>query len=214
MQTVTMLFTDIEGSTRLLDRLGPRYTEVLSTQRVVLRAVFDRWHGRETGTEGDSFFVVFESVTDAIRAVAQGQRDLARTSWTDGVIVAVRMGLHTGEPIRTRTATPEWTCTAPRGSAAARTAARSSPPRRPAGSPNTSTSRAWTSSTSDPTGSRTCQEPSTCISSWQTTFRATSRPSARSDRVRASLSPPPRSSVVKGSWRSCRLCWPAKASAS
>ncbi len=98
MQTVTMLFSDIEGSTWLLDRLGPRYTEVLSTQRVLLRRAFQRWNGREMGTEGDSFFVVFGSVGDAVRASAEGQRALGATQWPEGVRVGVRMGLHTGEP--------------------------------------------------------------------------------------------------------------------
>lgn len=98
MQTVTMLFTDIEGSTRLLDQLGPRYTEVLVNQRTLLRAAFSRWHGREMGTEGDSFFVVFGSATDAVQAAVEGQRAVVATAWPDGVRVGVRMGLHTGEP--------------------------------------------------------------------------------------------------------------------
>src|SRR5680860_567518 len=98
MQTVTMLFTDIEGSTNLLNRLGERYIEVLATQRSVLRSAFATWRGREMGTEGDSFFVVFDSVTDAVGATAESQRALAQADWPDGVTVGVRMGLHTGEP--------------------------------------------------------------------------------------------------------------------
>ncbi len=99
MRTVTMLFTDIEGSTQLLARLGDRYVEVLAPQRAILRTAFDRWGGREMGTEGDSFFVVFDSVADAVSATADAQRQLASRAWPDGVHVGVRMGLHTGEPM-------------------------------------------------------------------------------------------------------------------
>ncbi len=60
-----MLFTDIEGSTALVSRLGDRYGEALSAQRALLRACFAEFRGREMGTEGDSFFVVFESAADA-----------------------------------------------------------------------------------------------------------------------------------------------------
>ena len=96
--TLTMLFTDIEGSTALLNRLGDRYLDVLTTQRAILRASFDRWHGTEMGTEGDSFFVVFSSVGEAVNAAVQAQRELARCAWPEGASVRVRMGLHTGEP--------------------------------------------------------------------------------------------------------------------
>ena len=98
--TVTMLFSDIEGSTRLLGRLGPRYAEVLSAQRSILRSVFDSWHGREMGTEGDSFFVVFSSAGDAVSASVAAQQGLDSYEWPSGLPVRVRMGLHTGEPVR------------------------------------------------------------------------------------------------------------------
>src|SRR5215813_4792406 len=65
--TITMLFSDIEGSTVLLSGLGDRYGEALSTQRALLRAAFSACGGREMGTEGDSFFVVFGSARDAVR---------------------------------------------------------------------------------------------------------------------------------------------------
>ena len=96
--TLTMLFTDIEGSTRILDRLGARYVEVVSTQRVLQRAAFARHGGVELGTEGDSVFVVFRSAAQALAATRDAQVALAHADWPGGVDVRVRMGLHTGEP--------------------------------------------------------------------------------------------------------------------
>ena len=96
--TVTMLFSDIEGSTVLLSRLGTRYGEALSAQRSVLRAAISEWRGHEMGTEGDSFFVVFESATDAVACCVAAQRALAGHTWPGGAAVRVRMGLHSGEP--------------------------------------------------------------------------------------------------------------------
>jgi predicted ATPase/class 3 adenylate cyclase len=93
-----LLFSDIEGSTSALRALGADYAEVLSTHRSILRAAFERWHGREMGTEGDSFFVVFTSVSDALNAAAESQRDLNRADWPPAGRVRVRMGMHTGEP--------------------------------------------------------------------------------------------------------------------
>ena len=98
--TITMLFSDIEGSTALLDRLGDRYGEALSAQRALLRAAFADGGGREMGTEGDSFFVVFASAADAARSCVAAQRALADHDWPGGVAVRVRMGLHSGEPAR------------------------------------------------------------------------------------------------------------------
>src|SRR5207244_327491 len=95
--TVTFLFTDIEGSTRLLQQLGEKYAAVLAEQERLLRLAFEQHHGREVGTQGDSFFVAFPRATDAIQAVVQSQRALAAQAWTGGVSVRVRMGLHTGE---------------------------------------------------------------------------------------------------------------------
>ena len=96
--TVTMLFTDIEGSTALLSRLGDRYAEALSAHRALVRAEIDAWHGREISTEGDSFFVVFAAAPDAVGCCLAAQRALAAHDWPDGLAVRVRMGLHTGEP--------------------------------------------------------------------------------------------------------------------
>jgi class 3 adenylate cyclase len=98
--TLTLLFSDIEGSTRLLTQLGVHYGEVLFRQRAIMREEFARWHGTEIGTEGDSFFVVFTSATDAVGAALVAQRRLASYDWPDGAKVRVRMGLHTGQPTR------------------------------------------------------------------------------------------------------------------
>src|SRR5579859_7887762 len=96
--TVTLFFTDLEGSTRLLQRLGERYAEVLAEMRRLLRAVFAEWHGHEVDTQGDAFFVVFARATDAVAAAVACQRALAQHAWPEGLSVRVRIGLHTGEP--------------------------------------------------------------------------------------------------------------------
>ena len=95
-----MLFTDIEGSTALVNRLGDRYGEALSAQRALMRAAIAECRGREMGTEGDSFFVVFESAGDAVGCCLAAQRALAGHPWPGGTAVRVRMGLHSGEPVR------------------------------------------------------------------------------------------------------------------
>ncbi len=95
-----MLFSDIEGSTALLSRLGDRYGETLSAQRAALRAAIGAFRGHEMGTEGDSFFVVFGSAGDAVSCCLAAQRALAGHDWPGGVAVRVRMGLHSGEPTR------------------------------------------------------------------------------------------------------------------
>ena len=66
--TVTFLFTDIEGSTKLLRQLGDEYANVLADQRRILRAIFAKWHGSEVDTQGDSFFVSFPRATGAVAA--------------------------------------------------------------------------------------------------------------------------------------------------
>src|SRR5215831_4158044 len=98
--TVTMLFSDMEGSTRLLARLGASYGDLLSAQRRLLRGAFSAHRGTEMGTEGDSFFVVFASAAGAVRACVEGQRALASHAWPQGVAPLIRMGLHSGEPTR------------------------------------------------------------------------------------------------------------------
>jgi predicted ATPase/class 3 adenylate cyclase len=89
---VTLLFTDVEGSTRLLHELGDDYGEALQEHRRRLRAAFTEHEGVEVDTQGDAFFVVFARASDAVAAAADCQRALA------GGPIRVRMGLHTGEP--------------------------------------------------------------------------------------------------------------------
>src|SRR6185436_7373450 len=93
--TVTFLFTDVEGSTRLLHELGDAYADVLGEHRRVLRDCFDRHGGVEVDTQGDAFFVAFARAKDALAAAAEGQAALEPGP------IRVRMGLHTGEPIVT-----------------------------------------------------------------------------------------------------------------
>ena len=97
--TVTFLFTDIEGSTRLLHALGEQYAHVLSEHRRLLRNAFEENLGREIDTQGDSFFVAFGDPRNAVGAAIASQRALADHSWPDGAAVLVRMGIHTGEPL-------------------------------------------------------------------------------------------------------------------
>jgi predicted ATPase/class 3 adenylate cyclase len=93
--TVTFLFTDIEGSTRLLQRLGARYHALLDDHHRLLRdAVRD---GYVAGTEGDAFFVVFRSPVAAVEAAIAAQRSLRDHTWPDGIELNVRMGIHSGE---------------------------------------------------------------------------------------------------------------------
>jgi class 3 adenylate cyclase len=96
--TLSLLFTDIEGSTHLLQQLGERYAEMLAECRQLLRTVFHQWHGHEVDTQGDAFFVAFARATDAVSGAVAAQRALATHDWPDGVAMRVRMGLHTGEP--------------------------------------------------------------------------------------------------------------------
>ncbi len=96
--TITLLFTDIEGSTLLLHQLGERYADLLAECRHLLRSAFHQWNGHEVDTQGDSFFVAFARASDAISAAVAGQRALSTHAWPEGVTMRVRMGLHTGEP--------------------------------------------------------------------------------------------------------------------
>jgi predicted ATPase/class 3 adenylate cyclase len=95
--TVTFLFTDIEGSTRLLQQLGDSYADVLDHHRTIVRDIVARLGGQEFGTEGDAFFLVFSSASAAVAAAAEIQRSLAKSPADGGGSVRVRMGVHTGE---------------------------------------------------------------------------------------------------------------------
>src|SRR3954468_21558691 len=96
--TVSLLFTDIEGSTGLISRLGSSYADALDGQRDVLRKAWDDNGGGELGTEGERFFVAFQTAPAAGAAAAQAQRDLADYPWPEQLPVRVRMGVHTGSP--------------------------------------------------------------------------------------------------------------------
>lgn len=98
--TLTVLHTDIENSTPLTLHLREQYPVVLATHRTLLRAAFTAHEGWEVDTQGDSFFVVFPCATQAVAAAVQIQRTLATKSWPPGGVVRVRIGMHTGEPIR------------------------------------------------------------------------------------------------------------------
>ena len=98
--TLTMLFTDIDGSTRLLQQLGTEvFTEAVVTHRRLLRDAFAAHGGREMGTEGDSFFVVFRRARDAVAAAVDAQQAIGDHRWPEGVRIGVRMGMHTCEPV-------------------------------------------------------------------------------------------------------------------
>jgi predicted ATPase/class 3 adenylate cyclase len=96
--TVTLFFSDIEGSTLLLERLGERYADVLEEHRSVIRDAVAANGGHELRTEGDAFFVVFARAGDAVRAAIAAQRELAASSSLGVASLRVRIGLHTGEP--------------------------------------------------------------------------------------------------------------------
>src|SRR5262245_28310989 len=94
---VTFLFTDIEGSTRLVKQLREVYPEVLNDHQRLLREAFEAHRGYEVDTQGDSFFVAFSSARDALVAAVEGQLALRTHSWAEVVQMQLRMGLHTGQ---------------------------------------------------------------------------------------------------------------------
>ncbi len=97
--TVTFLFTDIEGSTKLLQELGGEYASLRDRQASVVRDAVADHGGTEVSTAGDSFFVVFRDALQAVEAAVEVQRTLATGEWPHDVRVRVRMGLHTGEAV-------------------------------------------------------------------------------------------------------------------
>jgi len=96
--TVTFLFTDIEGSTRLLQQLGDRYADVLATHHRLLRTAIQDAQGQMMDTQGDAVFAVFPRARDALIAAIAAQRAVRAHPWLDGIAPKVRIGLHTGEP--------------------------------------------------------------------------------------------------------------------
>jgi class 3 adenylate cyclase len=96
--TVTFLFSDIEGSTRLLQALGERWEGALARHNEILRDAFAEAGGREVDRQGDAFFAVFPRARDAVAAAAAAQRALAAEAWPEDEELRVRMGIHTGEP--------------------------------------------------------------------------------------------------------------------
>jgi predicted ATPase/class 3 adenylate cyclase len=99
--TVTLLFTDIEGSTALAERLGDRWPGLLAEHNRILRETFSAHGGLELGAEGDALFVAFTGAGAAAAAAAAAQRALASHGWPEDAGIRVRMGLHTGEPTPT-----------------------------------------------------------------------------------------------------------------
>jgi YVTN family beta-propeller protein len=96
---VTFLFSDIEGSTRLVKQLRDRYGGMLADHQRLLRAAFTAHGGYEVDTQGDSFFIAFASAREALLAAVEGQLALLSYTWPEGVEIKVRMGLHTGQAV-------------------------------------------------------------------------------------------------------------------
>jgi class 3 adenylate cyclase len=96
--TVTFLFSDVEGSTRLLRALGDGWAGALADYRRILRDAFGEGGGREVDTQGDGMFFVFPRARPAVASAAEAQRRIEAHTWPEGATVRVRMGMHTGEP--------------------------------------------------------------------------------------------------------------------
>jgi len=97
--TVTLVFTDIEGSTLLLQRLGDRYASLLGEHHRLVRAAFGAHGGSERDAAGDGLYFAFRSARAALAAAVEAQRALLAHDWPEGAAVRVRMGMHTGEPV-------------------------------------------------------------------------------------------------------------------
>jgi YVTN family beta-propeller protein len=96
--TVTFLFTDIEGATRLVHELGDDYGAVLEQHHLLVRAAFEKHGGQEIDTQGDAFFFAYRRARDCVRAAVEAQQALEAARWPHGASVRVRIGIHTGEP--------------------------------------------------------------------------------------------------------------------
>jgi predicted ATPase/class 3 adenylate cyclase len=98
---VSLMFTDIEGSTRLVRTLGDdRYRTILDRHEALIREAIGSFRGEEIATRGDGFFVVFDDAVDAVRAAVAIQRALTREAWPSDGEIRVRIGIHSGEPSR------------------------------------------------------------------------------------------------------------------
>jgi predicted ATPase/class 3 adenylate cyclase len=102
-QTLTFLFTDIEGSTAMLRRLGDGYAQVLADHHRLIRDALTAHDGQEVDTQGDAFFAVFSSARACVCAAITMQQALVGHEWPDGGTVRVRMGIHSGEAVATPT---------------------------------------------------------------------------------------------------------------
>jgi len=98
---VTFLFSDIEGSTRLVKALRDRYPQVLAEHRRLVRAAIAAHGGHEVDMQGDGFFVAFGGATQAVLCALEVQRALAAHRWPAGAGVRVRIGVHTGQAVLT-----------------------------------------------------------------------------------------------------------------
>src|SRR5213593_633103 len=95
--TITFLFTDIEGSTRILQAIGEGWRTVVEDHNRILRETVREAGGVDLRTEGDAMFAVFERAPAAVASASSAQRALAEHPWPPGVAIRVRMGMHTGE---------------------------------------------------------------------------------------------------------------------
>ena len=95
--TPTFLFTDIEGSTRLLQQVGDRYAALLDEHRALIRGAVEHAGGRVFGTEGDALFCAFPAAAAALAAAVEAQRAMAAHAWPEDGVIRVRMGIHSGE---------------------------------------------------------------------------------------------------------------------
>lgn len=100
--TLTLLFTDLEGSSQIWDRLGSAFFPVLDRHNALMRAAIERWDGYEVKTQGDSFMVAFQDAAKAVRCAVEFQRALEQEEWGPQVgELRVRIGIHAGEPMVT-----------------------------------------------------------------------------------------------------------------
>lgn len=96
--TITLVFTDIQDSTRMWEELGDAFRPLLDRHNEIVRGLIEKWDGYEVKSHGDSFMVAFQRGTDAVQFALDVQRDLAQQKWDKGEELLVRIGMHTGEP--------------------------------------------------------------------------------------------------------------------